>query len=284
LDRHRHLSFDGQGRYLITMVPIDSNAPLSLGGPSFHEAQERYWRQLYERFNSPFGQQQQMFEFDSLNREVTTKASAFVADNAPRMPEDGVAEGLDVAFPNALQRQPSAPESVSGLPFIGSNDLLSRLGLGDAEKLWPPSQASRLQVFAEEAEAIERLWASHADLNRSMDGTGEVGRIRSRRDEAIRFISARFYVEFRAAGIPNAVIDAVAVSFARRLEQSLCETSESIITVQAGSRLNSVKHETPASGGQLAGVTPLTFGLVRSGSVVMRVRVDPFGGPTGVPQ
>lgn len=266
------------------MLPPDSNAPLSVGAPSFHAAQERYWRQLYERFNSPFGQQQQMVEFDSLNREVAMKASAFVADRGLRMPEDGVVEGLDVAFPNALPRHTSAPESIAGPLATGSGDLLSRLGLGDAEKLWPPSQISRLQVFAEEAEAIERLWASHADLNRSRDETGEVGRIRSRRDEAIRFISARFYVEFRAAGIPNAVIDSVAVSFARRLEQSLCETNESVITVQTGTRFNSVKHETPASGGQLAGVAPLTFGLVRDGSVVMRIPVEPFSGPAGVPQ
>jgi hypothetical protein len=151
-----------------------------------------------------------------------------------------------------------------------------RMGMSALAAEWPAESAASLRSLMEEAEAVERIWSRASTMHRSDDGSGEVDRLLNRRNDALRFISARFYVECRAVGLAHDVIDRAAILLARRLERSLCFEGERIITVQSGIRLNERIHEFRESSGHLSSVQPVTFGIEHDGVPRCQVLVEAF--------
>jgi len=246
------------------------------GSAAFQRAREGYWGEVYRfLYPEPMGQVEQVGEAEALHQDFAARARRTLA-----VPDDSRINGLASAFPSdagetpAIHAQPQGTASVAAIgPVEGP---VERMGMCALAAEWPSGSAMALRHLMEEAEAIERVWSRASAMHRADDGSGEVARMLGRRDEALRFISARFYVECRAAGLPHDVIDAAAVVFARRLESSLCADGERILTVQSGSRLNQRTQELPDSSGHVAAVQPLTFGIEQDGEPRRLVRVEAF--------
>lgn len=197
--------------------------------------------------------------------------------NGQRTPEDGERENLTKAFVSegthdqhvagSQLSRISSPES-SGAAGVDAQ-LLERMGLSALVAVWPRDGMARLVRLAREAEAIELIWDSTGSGNRADDASGEVARLGRYRDDAIRFISARLYVESRHAAIDSDVVDTAAYGLANRLQKSVCSDGEQVFAIQHGSKFESITQELPI-GESFDLIRPLTFGLKSRDGIVSR--------------
>lgn len=195
----------------------------------------------------------------------------------PRTPDDGKTANLKSAFESEGthdQHVAASPLSRIGSPE-GSGaagvdaQLFERMGLSALAAVWPRDGMARLVRLAREAEAIELIWDSTGSGIRADDSSGEVARLGRYRDDAIRFISARLYVESRHAAIDSDVVDTAAYGLAGRLQKSVCWDGEQIFAIQHGSKFESITQELPI-GESFDLIRPLTFGLKSRDGVVSR--------------
>ena len=195
----------------------------------------------------------------------------------PRAPDDGKKAKLNDAFvPEGTHDQHVAGSQLSR---IGSPEgsgaagvdaqLLERMGLSALAAVWPRDGMARLVRLAREAEAIELIWDSTGSGIRADDASGEVARLGRYRDDAIRFISARLYVESRHAAIDSDVVDTAAYGLANRLQKSVCSDGEQVFAIQHGSKFESITQELPI-GESFDLIRPLTFGLKSRDGIVSR--------------
>ena len=195
----------------------------------------------------------------------------------PRAPDDGKKAKLNDAFvPEGTHDQHVAGSQLSR---IGSPEgsgaagvdaqLLERMGLSALAAVWPRDGMARLVRLAREAEAIELIWDSTGSGIRADDSSGEVARLGRYRDDAIRFISARLYVESRHAAIDSDVVDTAAYGLASRLQKSVCSDGEQVFAIQHGSKFESITQELPI-GESFDLIRPLTFGLKSRDGIVSR--------------
>ena len=200
-----------------------------------------------------------------------------VERRSPRAPDDGKKAKLNDAFvPEGTHDQHVAGSQLSR---IGSpegsgaagvdSQLLERMGLGALAAVWPRDGMARLVRLAREAEAIELIWDSTGSGIRADDSSGEVARLGRYRDDAIRFISARLYVESRHAAIDSDVVDTAAYGLASRLQKSVCSDGEQVFAIQHGSKFESITQELPI-GESFDLIRPLTFGLKSRDGIVSR--------------
>ena len=248
----------------------------SPGSAAFQRAQVDYWAGVYRfLYETLMGEVEREGELEALHQDL----AAPVKRRTLAVPDDSRINGLESAFPEAGEPSLAHPQPHASAPAASIGPVegpAERMGMGALAAEWPRESAAALRHLMEEAESVERLWSRASSMHRADDGSGEVARMLGRRDEALRFISARFYVECRAAGLSHDVIDAAAAVFARRLEGSLCVDGERIYIVQSGSRLNQRTQENPDSSGHLAAVQPLTFGIEQGGEPRRLVRVEAF--------
>ncbi len=195
----------------------------------------------------------------------------------PRAPDDGKKAKLNDAFvPEGTHDQHVAGSQLSR---IGSPEgsgaagldaqLFERMGLSALAAVWPRDGMARLVRLAREAEAIELIWDSTGSGIRADDSSGEVARLGRYRDDAIRFISARLYVESRHAAIDSDVVDTAAYGLASRLQKSVCSDGEQVFAIQHGSKFESITQELPI-GESFDLIRPLTFGLKSRDGIVSR--------------
>lgn len=195
----------------------------------------------------------------------------------PRAPDDGKKAKLNDAFvPEGTHDQHVAGSQLSR---IGSPEgsgaagmdaqLFERMGLSALAAVWPRDGMARLVRLAREAEAIELIWDSAGSGIRADDSSGEVARLGRYRDDAIRFISARLYVESRHAAIDSDVVDTAAYALASRLQKSVCSDGEQVFAIQHGSKFESITQELPI-GESFDLIRPLTFGLKSRDGIVSR--------------
>lgn len=200
-----------------------------------------------------------------------------VERRSPRTPDDGKKAKLNDAFvPEGTHDQHVAGSQLSR---IGSPEgsgaagvdaqLLERMGLSALAAVWPRDGMARLVRLAREAEAIELIWDSTGSGIRADDSSGEVARLGRYRDDAIRFISARLYVESRHAAIDSDVVDTAAYGLASRLQKSVCSDGEQVFAIQHGSKFESITQELPI-GESFDLIRPLTFGLKSRDGIVSR--------------
>jgi hypothetical protein len=200
-----------------------------------------------------------------------------VEQRIPRAPDDGKKAKLNDAFvPEGTHDQHVAGSQLSR---IGSPEgsgaagvdaqLFERMGLSALAAVWPRDGMARLVRLAREAEAIELIWDSTGSGIRADDSSGEVARLGRYRDDAIRFISARLYVESRHAAIDSDVVDTAAYGLAGRLQKSVCSDGEQIFAIQHGSKFESITQELPI-GESFDLIRPLTFGLKSRDGIVSR--------------
>ena len=195
----------------------------------------------------------------------------------PRTPDDGKKAKLNDAF----ESEGTHDQHVAGsqLSRIGSPEgsgaagvdaqLFERMGLSALAAVWPRDGMARLVRLAREAEAIELIWDSTGSGIRADDSSGEVARLGRYRDDAIRFISARLYVESRHAAIDSDVVDTAAYGLASRLQKSVCSDGEQVFAIQHGSKFESITQELPI-GESFDLIRPLTFGLKSRDGIVSR--------------
>ena len=200
-----------------------------------------------------------------------------VERRSPRAPDDGKKAKLNDAFvPEGTHDQHVAGSQLSR---IGSPEgsgaagldaqLFERMGLSALAAVWPRDGMARLVRLAREAEAIELIWDSTGSGIRADDSSGEVARLGRYRDDAIRFISARLYVESRHAAIDSDVVDTAAYGLASRLQKSVCSDGEQVFAIQHGSKFESITQELPI-GESFDLIRPLTFGLKSRDGIVSR--------------
>ena len=195
----------------------------------------------------------------------------------PRAPDDGKKAKLNDAFvPEGTHDQHVAASQLSRISSPESSgpagvdaQLLERMGLSALAAVWPRDGMARLVRLAREAEAIELIWDSTGSGIRADDSSGEVARLGRYRDDAIRFISARLYVESRHAAIDSDVVDTAAYGLASRLQKSVCSDGEQVFAIQHGSKFESITQELPI-GESFDLIRPLTFGLKSRDGIVSR--------------
>jgi hypothetical protein len=136
---------------------------------------------------------------------------------------------------------------------------------------WPLAKRAELVRLREKFRAVCEVWDPPS---RGSDELMRTWRsVVERRDAAVRYFSAAFYANCRDVGIPDEVIDSVAVTLARTLSLQLFGDAQAIYVVPRGMLIES-EHELIGSVDPSGRIRGVTFGIRTAGRVSSKASVE----------
>jgi hypothetical protein len=136
---------------------------------------------------------------------------------------------------------------------------------------WPLAKRAELVRLCKKFRAVCEVWDPPS---RGSDELMRTWRsVVERRDAAVRYFSAAFYATCRDVGIPDEVIDSVAVTLARTLSLQLFGDVQAIYVVPRGMLIES-EHELIGSVDPSGRIRGVTFGIRTAGRVSSKASVE----------
>jgi hypothetical protein len=136
---------------------------------------------------------------------------------------------------------------------------------------WPPAKRAELVRIRDMFLAVCAIWDPPS---RGSDELMRTWRsVLERRDAAVRYFSAAFYANCRDVGIPDEVVDSVAVTLARTMSLQLFGDVQAIYVVPRGMLIDS-EHELIGSVDPSGRIRGVTFGIRTAGRVSSKASVE----------